>query len=109
MRDFMAKSAVKPIYALVGSEPFLQLQKLAEILAMLPSDTQRADFDGEKAELASVLDDLRSFALFGGGKVVVVRNADEFISRYREQMEDYVANPSSSATLVLRLESLPSN
>ena len=99
----------KLIYALVGSEPFIQLQKLAEILKLLPPDAQRSDFDGEKAELANVLDDLRSFAMFGGGKVVVVRDADEFITRYREQLEDYVARPSDSATLVLRLNSLPSN
>lgn len=98
----------KPIYALVGSESFLQLQHLSEILALIP-DAQRSDFDGEKAELADVLDDLRSFAMFGGAKVVVVRNADEFITRFRSQLEDYAGHPSSSATLVLRLNSLPAN
>lgn len=106
----MAQSpAAKPIYALVGSEPFLQLQKLADVLAVLPPGAQRSDFDGEKAELADVLDDLRSFAMFGGGKVVVVRNADEFITRFRPQMEDYAQHPSNSATLVLRMSTLPAN
>ena len=99
----------KPIYALVGSEPFIQLQKLAEILALLPPGAQRSDFDGEKAELADVLDDLRSFAMFGGGKIVVVRNGDEFITRYRPQLEDYAQHPSDSATLVLRVNTLPAN
>ena len=106
----MAKAAsAKPIYALVGSDPFLQLRKLAEILTLLPPGAQRGDYEGDRAELADVLDDLRSFAMFGGGKVVVVRVADEFVSRYREQLEDYAAKPSDSATLVLRLDSLPSN
>jgi len=100
-------ASAKPIYALVGSEPFLQLQKLAEVLALLPRDAQRSDFDGEKAELADVLDDLRSFAMFGGGKAVVVRNGDEFLTRYRSQLEDYATKPSDSATLILRLNSLP--
>ncbi len=45
------------------------------------SRAQRVDVDGEKAELAEVLDELRSFAMFGPGKLVVVRNADEFLSR----------------------------
>jgi DNA polymerase III subunit delta len=99
----------KPVYALVGGDAFVGLQKLREVLAILPPDAQRTDLDGERAELAEVLDELRSFAMFGGGKVVVVRNADAFITRFREQMETYVANPSDSATLVLRLESLPSN
>jgi DNA polymerase-3 subunit delta len=99
----------KPVYALVGADPFLQLQKLKEVLAALLVDVQRIDLDGERAELADVLDELRSFAMFGSGKVVVLRNADAFLTRFREQLEDYVASPSDSGTLILRLESLPSN
>jgi DNA polymerase-3 subunit delta len=87
----------------------MQLQKLHEVLAQLPADAQRTDLDGDRAELADVLDELRSFAMFGGGKVVVVRNADAFLTRFREQLEDYVAAPSDSATLILRFDSLPAN
>jgi len=47
--------------------------------------------------------------MFGSGKLVVVRSGDEFISRFREQLEDYLAKPSDSGTLVLRVPSLPSN
>lgn len=99
----------KPVYALVGADPFLQLQKLKEVLAQLPADAQRVDLDGERAELAEVLDELRSFAMFGSGKVVVLRNADASLTRFREQLEDYVASPSDSGTLILRLDSLPAN
>jgi DNA polymerase III subunit delta len=99
----------KPVYALVGPDALLQQEALREIIAQLPSDTQRADVDGETAALADVLDELRSFAMFGSAKVVTVRSADEFVSRFREQMEDYVAKPSDSAILVLRFGSLPSN
>jgi DNA polymerase III delta subunit len=99
----------KPVYALVGEDSFLQLQKLGQVRAELPPDVQISEYDGERAELADVLDELRSFAMFGGGKLVVVRNGDEFITRFREQLEDYVAKPSSSGTLVLRVLSLPKN
>jgi len=99
----------KPIHALVGADAFLQTQKLREILASLPADAQRIDVDGERAELADVLDELRSFAMFGGAKVVVVTNGDEFVTRFREQLETYCDHPADSATLVLRLNSLPSN
>ena len=99
----------KPVYALVGEDSFLQLQRLGTILKQLPADAQRVDVDGERADLADVLDELRSFAMFGGAKLVVVRDADAFITRFREQLEDYVASPSDSGTLVLRLNSLPSN
>jgi DNA polymerase-3 subunit delta len=102
-------AALKPLYALVGSDPYLQTEKLAEILADFPKDLQRIDLDGERAELAEVLDELRSFAMFGGGKLVVLRNADAFITRFRETLENYLSAPSSSGTLVLRVSSLPSN
>jgi len=102
----MPAAAVKPVYALVGSDAFLQLQKLSAIVQMAP-DAQRIDADGERAELAEVLDELRSFAMFGGRKVVVVQNADAFVTRFREPLEEYVAHPSTEATLVLRMNSLP--
>src|SRR4051794_22024079 len=99
--------AVKPVYALVGSDSFLQLQHLQAILAQMPADVQRVDADGERAELADVLDELRSFAMFGGAKLVVVRDGDAFVTRFREQLEEYVSHPSASGTLVLRMNSLP--
>ena len=102
----MAAAALKPVYALVGSDSFLQLQKLNELLALSPG-AQRIDFDGERADLAEPLDELRSFAMFGSGKIVVIQSADDFVSRFREQLEEYVSHPSGSATLVLRLSSLP--
>jgi len=101
---------LKPVYALAGESSYLQLEKLAELLRMAPVDAQRLDVEGETAELADVLDELRSFAMFGGGKVVVMRDAEEFISRFREQFEEYLANPSTSATLILRCgKKIPSN
>jgi DNA polymerase III delta subunit len=98
---------LKPVYALVGSDPFLQLEKLQSLLRAAPPDVQRIDADGERAELAEVLDELRSFAMFGGGKLVTVRNADAFVTRFREQLETYLSSPSNSSTLVLRMSSLP--
>jgi DNA polymerase-3 subunit delta len=106
MASAPAAISIKPVYALVGSDAFLQLQKLGEILRPMP-DAQRIDADGERAELADVLDELRSFAMFGGRKVVVVQNADAFVTRFREPLEEYVAHPSMESTLVLRMGSLP--
>jgi len=98
-----------PVYALVGSDAFLQLQRLQSLLKLMPADVQRVDVDGERAELAGVLDELRSFAMFGGAKLVVVRSADAFVTKFREQLETYCEHPSDSGTLVLRLNALPAN
>jgi DNA polymerase III delta subunit len=99
----------KPVYALIGADAYLQVARLGQLLEIFPPDSQRIDTDGEKAELADVLDELRSFAMFGGWKLVIVRNADAFITRFREPLESYLAAPSTSATLVLRVTTLPAN
>jgi len=39
----------------------------------------------------------------------VLESADEFVSRYREPLEQYVARPVSGSVLILLLDSLPSN
>ncbi|MBC8105240.1 MAG: DNA polymerase III subunit delta [Anaerolineae bacterium] len=99
----------KPVYALIGEDSFLQIEQLNRIRALLPDDAQRADFDGERATLSDVLDELRSFAMFGGAKIVVVRAGDDFITRYREQLEDYLASPSEASALLLRVNTLAKN
>ena len=108
-REATILAMLKPVYALVGEDSFLQMEHLARILKEAPADAARIDLDGECAELAEVFDELRSFAMFGGSKIVVMRNADDFVSRFREQLEDYLEHPSNSATLVLRVKSLPGN
>jgi DNA polymerase III delta subunit len=97
------------VYALIGADAYLQVTRLSQLLDSFPSDSQRIDIDGEKAELSEVLDELRSFAMFGGWKLVVVRSADAFITRFREPLENYLAAPSTSATLLLRVTTLPAN
>lgn len=98
-----------PVVALVGADGFLQGEALAELLAALGPDAQRGDVDGATASASEVFDEVRSFAMFGGSRVVVVRDADAFITRHREALEDYAAAPSAGNVLVLRVASLPKN
>ena len=101
--------SIKPVYAIVGSDVFLQLEALRDVVRAMPNDVQRVDVDGDSTQLADTLDELRSFSMFGGYKLVVVRSADAFISKYREQLEDYLDKPSEAGTLLLRCDSLPKN
>jgi DNA polymerase-3 subunit delta len=95
------------VVALVGPDTYLQLAALAEVMRRAGADAVRVDVDGDHADLARVLDEVRSFSMFGGRKVVVVSPADPFVTRYREKLEDYAAAPSDGATLVLRLATMP--
>lgn len=99
--------APKPVYAIVGKDPYLQTRALATLLEQFKGDVDRCDIDPERAQFRDVLDEVRSFAMFGGHKLVVLRDADQFISDHREKLEAYLSAPSSGGTLVLRVNSLP--
>jgi DNA polymerase-3 subunit delta len=100
-----------PVYALVGADSYLQQQALDAILDRQGDDVQRSDVEGPSAVPAEVFDELRSFAMFGGSRVVVVRDADDFISKNREALETFLeaAGGSAGNVLVLRCASLPKN
>jgi DNA polymerase-3 subunit delta len=59
--------------------------------------------------LRDVLDALATASLFGGGRrMVVVDEADDFVSEYRAELEDYVAKPARNGVLVLDVKTWPS-
>lgn len=99
-----------PAYAVVGADRFLRNERVAQVLAALQADDGGPTrFDGERAELAEVLDELRTFSLLGGRRVVLVDEADAFISAHRAALERYCAQPADDASLILLCNSLPSN
>jgi len=103
-----------PVCVVFGNEPFLKRHALARLRRdVLPGDDAEfslATFDGPKTELGNVLDELATVAMFGGGRrLVVVDDADDFVTRYRPELEDYVARPGSTGVLVLDVKQWASN
>ncbi len=94
------------IVALVGDEPFLMTdytRRLRDKVAdTVDAEVETLNFDGKKADLAEVLDELRSVGLMMQHKIVVVDEAEEFVKRYRPEMERYAAKPEPTATLLFR-------
>lgn len=115
--DFLADPAARPVpgvVAVFGDEPFLKRLVLGELRhAVL--DAEDAEFslttlDGEEAQPRDAFDELATVSMFGGGRrMVVVEDADDFVSRYRPQLEDYVAKPKPGGVLVLVVKTWPSN
>ncbi|MEN6450715.1 MAG: DNA polymerase III subunit delta [Thermoguttaceae bacterium] len=104
----------KPVCAVFGDESFLRRQVIlglrAAVLGGDEGDFSLSTFEGRGAVLRDVLDDLATLAMFGAGRrLAVVEEADPFVSRYRAELEDYVARPSATGVLVLDVNSLPSN
>jgi DNA polymerase III subunit delta len=115
--DYIAraeKHPPRPVSAVFGDESFLRrqsLHKLREaVLGREEGDFSFSAFDGGNIGLRDVLDELATVAMFGGVKrLVVVEQADDFVSRYRTQLEDYIMRPSRTGVLVLDLDSFPAN
>jgi DNA polymerase-3 subunit delta len=122
-----ALDATMRIVVLYGPEVFLLTEGAKRLYALLEAEhgkdaIQRFAFDGETAELADVLDELRTFGLFQDHKLVIVDKAERFLgggvkgdddgsggsrgegSVRRRALEAYAENPCARATLLLRAE-----
>ncbi len=97
-----------------GDEPYLIALVRQRLRALLLSgeDAQLSESsrDGASASWIDVNDELSTVALFGGGaRLVIVNAADDFVSRHRAALEQWVDRPRGSGTLVLEPASWPSN
>ncbi len=100
------------IVILHGKESFLMSRytsDLEEVLEQEHGEIERIVFDGTTVDLASVLDEIRTFDLLSRHKLVIVDNADAFLAAKgneknstRQQMERYAEQPVKSATLLMR-------
>lgn len=109
----MARTAtIPPIFVIFGDEEFQKVQSLEQTLnRLLPPDVDRGmaftEYDGSKTEdaggpsIAAVLTDLRTQPFLADRRVVLIRDADKFVSANREKLEDYCRAPSSVGVLVL--------
>jgi DNA polymerase III subunit delta len=109
-----AKYPVRPVCAVFGDETFLRRQTIlalrSAVLGGDDADFSLTAFEGRDTLFRDVHEVLSTVAMFGGGsRLAVVENADDFVTLYRPQLEEYVAKPSRSGVLVLDLDTLPSN
>ncbi len=103
------------VYVVCGPAAFLKRQAIAEITEKVLRDADRSlalmEYDGSAPtlELADVLDDLRTLPFLADRRLVVVRDADEFITRYRPKLEAYVEHPCPTGVLLMECKMLPAN
>lgn len=101
-----APTAEDRVVVLAGKEIFLRGQYTSMLRASLEAvhgEIESFKFEGESVEIASVLDECRSFGLMSSHKLVIVDDADQFVNEHTRQMlERYAADPCEQATLLLR-------
>ncbi len=105
-----------PVCVLYGGERFLKSLVRTQLMKLLAGGNADVEssvtrFDGETAEYRDVVDELSTVSMFGGGgpRIAWIDDADEFVDRYRESLENYLAKPRSTGVLVLAVESWPAN
>ena len=113
--DFLKKPPRAPgdvpaVVAAHGDQRLLKRRCVdALAAAALGGEDEPTRLSGDAADLAAVLDELRTVSMFAAARVVVVEAADGFVSDHRAGLERYVANPAAGSTLVLDVEKWPKN
>ena len=104
---------VYPIYVVYGKDRRRGIDALQELTEKLLADADPqlalSTFDGPNAQLQQVLSDLRTLPFLSPFRIVVVKDADPFITEYRKELELYLDDPSKTGILLMFAESFPSN
>src|SRR5437588_11308651 len=88
-------SKPRPLYVLHGDEDFLKRQVLAFLRKNLLGEDgdsfALSTYSGDKAVYASVIEDLETLPFLSPYRLVVIEQADPFVTKYRATLESYLA------------------
>lgn len=102
-----------PVVAVFGKERFLRReaikQAVALVLGVQSDDLSLIRLPGAETDLKTVVDSLLTVSMWNPRQVVLVEDADDFVSNFRTGLEEYLERPAKKSVLLLELNSLPSN
>ena len=109
-----AKDRPPGVAVLFGEESHLKQQCIAKLTELVLGTGPDAavglvKFAGKDTELKTVKSELQTVGMFVSSRLVVVEDADEFVTKHREGLEAYCLKPSSRSVLVLDCKSWKSN
>ncbi|MCI0700871.1 MAG: DNA polymerase III subunit delta [Planctomycetia bacterium] len=101
----------QPVYALIGDEDFLKRHARERIisLALGGEDPEFAVsvFQGDKLDFSTIRNELDTVSFLSACRIVIIENADPFVTNHRQDLEGYVAKPSDIGVLVLDVKTFP--
>jgi DNA polymerase-3 subunit delta len=106
----VGKSKRQPVYVLLGDEDFLKRRCRDAIITLaVGKDAEFAvsTYAGDKLDFSTVRNDLDTPSFLAPVRVVIVEQADPFVTEHREALERYVASPSKVGVLVLDVKTFP--
>ncbi|MEJ7595208.1 MAG: DNA polymerase III subunit delta [Planctomycetaceae bacterium] len=103
--------AAHGVLVMYGPERFFRPEILHRIPGVTSEDAESTitRFNGEHAEIRMVMTELRTVSMFGDQRIVLIDDADDFVTAHRPVLEKYVASPAKGSLLILDVKSLPKN
>ena len=112
-KEKKADVGCKPIYVICGKDKFLVGGECERLVDELMPVEQRAmglyQPRSNDVIVADVLDELRTLPFLAERRVVLLKDAGDFISANRTVLEAYFDSPSPTGVLILIVESWPKN
>lgn len=100
---------IAPVIVLSGGQRHLKQSALAVLKKRIIEDDDNsfARFAGPDTTLQTVSDELRTVSMWGDRRLVLVDDADDFVSKNRGGLEKFVEKPAKKAVLVLDVTTWP--
>jgi DNA polymerase III subunit delta len=110
--DAPADHKTGPLVVVYGKERFLKLEAIREVSAAVlgpeADELSLSRLSGPQTDLKSVVDSLLTVSMWSPRQLVVVEDADEFVTNFREGLESYLERPAKKSVLMLDVKSWPS-
>ena len=110
---FLASAISKrqPMYALSGDDSFLKQLVRNRIISAALGDADPSFavsiYTGDKLDFSTIRNELETLPFIGPCRVVIVENADPFVTNHRLALEQYAAKPSTVGVLLLEVKTFP--
>ncbi len=94
---------IPPVTVLTGSQRHLKQSVLAILKKTVidDDDSSLTVFNSSNTDLQSLTDELRTISMWGDRRLVILEDADDFVTKYRSGLEKYVEKPAKKSVLVL--------
>lgn len=102
-----------PVVVVFGKERFLKLEAIRQVTALVlgpdSDDLSLTRLPGTATDIKTVVDSLLTVSMWNPRRVVLVEDADDFISEYRAGLEAYLERPAKKSVLLLDVKSWPAS
>jgi DNA polymerase-3 subunit delta len=111
--DAPEKCKTGPAVVVYGKERFLKLEAIRQVSALVlgssGDELSLSRLPGPEIDLKTVVDALLTVSMWNPKQVVLVEDADDFVSNFRAGLEEYLERPAKKSVLVLDVKSWPAN